>query len=90
MHLRARAVGAIGVIVLAATAFAVTPQVASATSYVVGHVYVNDNTAGTNTIGAFDQHADGSLTPHAGLTVLRRWRRDRHDRRFAGFAPGHP
>jgi len=30
---------------------------------VVGHVYVNDNTAGTNTIGAFDRHADGTLTP---------------------------
>lgn len=66
MHRRARAVGAIGAIVLAATAFAVTPQVASATSYVVGHVYVNDNTAGTNTIGAFDQHADGSLSPTPG------------------------
>jgi 6-phosphogluconolactonase (cycloisomerase 2 family) len=35
-------------------------------SGVVGHVYVNDNTAGTNTIGAFDRHADGSLTPLAG------------------------
>jgi DNA-binding beta-propeller fold protein YncE len=33
---------------------------------VVGHVYVNDNTAGTNTIGAFDRHANGSLTPQAG------------------------
>jgi 6-phosphogluconolactonase (cycloisomerase 2 family) len=29
-------------------------------------VYVNDNTAGTNTIGAFSRHADGSLTPEAG------------------------
>ena len=32
----------------------------------VGHVYVNDNTKGTNTIGVFDRHADGSLTPAAG------------------------
>jgi 6-phosphogluconolactonase (cycloisomerase 2 family) len=32
-------------------------------SPVVGHVYVDDNTAGTNTIGAFDRHADGTLTP---------------------------
>ena len=32
----------------------------------VGHVYVNDNTKGTNTIGAFDRHADGTLTPEAG------------------------
>jgi 6-phosphogluconolactonase len=33
---------------------------------VVGHVYVNDNTAGSNTIAAFDRHADGRLTPTAG------------------------
>jgi 6-phosphogluconolactonase len=39
---------------------------ASATSGVVGHVYVNDNTGGTNTIAGFDRHADGSLTPMAG------------------------
>src|SRR6516225_3496484 len=32
----------------------------------VGHVYVNDNTAGTNTIAAFDRHADGSLSPVPG------------------------
>ena len=29
----------------------------------VGHVYLNDNTAGANTIAAFDRHVDGSLTP---------------------------
>jgi hypothetical protein len=39
---------------------------ASAASDVVGHVYVNDNTAGTNTIAAFDRHSDGSLTPTPG------------------------
>ena len=35
---------------------------------VVGHVYVNDNTKPltANTIGAFDRHADGTLTPEAG------------------------
>jgi 6-phosphogluconolactonase len=33
---------------------------------VAGHVYVNDNTAGTNTIAAFDRHADGTLTPVPG------------------------
>jgi 6-phosphogluconolactonase len=45
------------------------PSTASAStdgSPVVGHVYVNDNTAGTNTIGAFDRHADGTLTPELG------------------------
>ena len=39
---------------------------ASASSDVVGHLYVNDNTAAANTIAAFDRHADGSLTPVHG------------------------
>jgi len=53
---------------LAAAAVAVPAAASAAThaSPVVGHVYVNDNTAGTNTIGAFDRHADGTLTPQAG------------------------
>src|SRR5207237_5378048 len=33
---------------------------------VVGHLYVNDNTAGMNTVAGFDRHADGSLSPIAG------------------------
>ena len=33
---------------------------------VVGHVYVNDNTAGVNTVAVFDRHADGTLTPASG------------------------
>ncbi len=52
-----------------AAALAAVPATASASTHwspVVGHVYVNDNTAGTNTIGAFDRHADGSLTREAG------------------------
>ena len=51
---------------LAAAAAIAVPASASAStgaSPVVGHVYVNDNTKGTNTIGAFNRHADGSLTP---------------------------
>src|SRR6516164_3358506 len=54
---------------LAAAAAVAVPASASAStapSPVVGHVYVNDNTAGVNTIGAFDRHADGTLTPEAG------------------------
>ena len=35
-------------------------------SFVVGHAYVNDNTAVSNTIAGFDRHADGSLTPIPG------------------------
>jgi 6-phosphogluconolactonase (cycloisomerase 2 family) len=34
-------------------------------SPVVGHVYLDDNTAGTNTVSGFDRHVDGSLTPLA-------------------------
>jgi 6-phosphogluconolactonase (cycloisomerase 2 family) len=50
----------------AAVAVPASASAAAETSPVVGHVYVNDNTAGTNTIGVFDRHADGALTPHAG------------------------
>ena len=35
-------------------------------SRVVGHVYVNDNTAPINTVAGFDRDADGSLTAMAG------------------------
>ncbi len=54
---------------IATAAAAAIPATASASTHaspVVGHVYVNDNTAGTNTIGAFDRHADGTLTPETG------------------------
>src|SRR5579863_5386236 len=59
---------------LAAAAAVAVPASASAStgahradaSPVAGHVYVNDNTAGTNTIAAFERHADGTLTPEAG------------------------
>jgi 6-phosphogluconolactonase (cycloisomerase 2 family) len=57
-------------VLAAATALAAAvPAAASAStdaSPVVGHLYVDDNTTGTNTIGAFDRHADGTLTPLAG------------------------
>jgi 6-phosphogluconolactonase len=35
-------------------------------SAVVGHAYVDDNTAGKNTVAGFDRHADGTLTPIPG------------------------
>ena len=35
-------------------------------SRVVGHVYVNDNTAPVNSVAGFDRHADGSLTAMPG------------------------
>ncbi|TMK35533.1 MAG: hypothetical protein E6G58_08925 [Actinobacteria bacterium] len=66
MHLHARIVATIGLIASITAGLAGTAQVAAAASGVVGHVYVNDNTEGTNTIGAFDQHADGTLTAMPG------------------------
>ena len=67
MHSHARIAGTIGVMVALITAgLAGTAQVAAAASGVVGHVYVNDNTAGTNTIGGFDRYADGTLTAMPG------------------------
>jgi 6-phosphogluconolactonase len=55
----------IGLAPIAVTA-AIAAGGASAASNVVGHVYVDDNTAGVNTIAAFDRHADGTLTPLPG------------------------
>ena len=67
---RSRLTGALLSLAAAGAAAAVAaPASASAstfTSPVVGHVYVNDDTTGTNTIGAFARHADGTLTPEAG------------------------
>jgi len=59
---------ALGVAAAAAVAVPASASAAAADGgfAVVGHVYVNDNTTGTNTIGAFDRHADGTLTPAAG------------------------
>jgi len=51
---------------LATVAAAVPTTASAAASPVDGHVYVDDNTTGTNTIAAFDRHADGTLTPQPG------------------------
>jgi 6-phosphogluconolactonase (cycloisomerase 2 family) len=58
--------GLAAVAVAATAALPASASAAAQASPVVGHVYVNDNTAGANTIGAFDRHADGTLTPQAG------------------------
>jgi 6-phosphogluconolactonase (cycloisomerase 2 family) len=65
MHLGKRFVVCAGLAALAATA-AFSASLGVFASDVVGHVYVNDNTSGTNTIAAFDRHADGALTPIDG------------------------
>ncbi len=57
----------LGASLLALTAALVTAGAAvAAPSPVIGHVYVNDNTATVNTIAAFDRHADGTLTQVPG------------------------
>src|SRR5664279_6609856 len=56
------AVLAAGLSLVGGTATAGSPQA----SVIVGHAYVNDNAAGSNTVAAFDRHADGSLTPIPG------------------------
>ncbi|HTX80907.1 MAG TPA: beta-propeller fold lactonase family protein [Streptosporangiaceae bacterium] len=71
MTLPHRRVGPLLLSTAAAAALAAAPAAAYASatnggSQIVGHVYVNDNTAGSNTIGAFDRHADGTLTPEPG------------------------
>jgi 6-phosphogluconolactonase (cycloisomerase 2 family) len=58
--------GAILTVLLAGATAAIPAVASAASSPAAGHVYVNDNTAGTNTIAGFDRHADGSLSPLAG------------------------
>jgi 6-phosphogluconolactonase len=62
------AAGAVAAVAAPATAFAATASGFGppSASPVIGHVYVNDNTPGVNTIAGFDRHADGSLTPEPG------------------------
>src|SRR5437660_291682 len=70
--LRMRAFRLVGLLVLAAATAAVAAGGAAASldaphaSRVVGHVYVNDNTAPVNGVAGFDRHADGSLTAIPG------------------------
>ncbi len=55
------ALAAMGVFALPGSAFATSRNPA-----VVGHVYLDGNTAGANTIAAYDRAPDGSLTPTPG------------------------
>jgi 6-phosphogluconolactonase (cycloisomerase 2 family) len=59
-------VGASLLIAVGGLLAALSPVAAGGRSDVVGHVYVNNNSAGTNTVAGFDRHADGSLTAIAG------------------------
>lgn len=65
MRRSARFVVALVGLALAGVAATGSPA-AAGSSRVVGHVYVNDNAASTNTVAGFDRHADGTLTPIPG------------------------
>src|SRR5579859_5657282 len=66
MHLPARLAVTIGSFALVLGGSMTAAHAESVTSDVVGHLYVNDNTAGMNTVAGFDRHADGSLSPIEG------------------------
>src|SRR5436190_20638876 len=53
-------------LVLLLAAVGASPAAAAPKSPVVGHLYVNDNSAGTNTVAGFARHADGTLTALPG------------------------
>jgi len=55
-----------GLSLVGGTATAGPPSASASASAIVGHAYVNDNAAGSNTLAAFDRHVDGSLTPIPG------------------------
>ena len=57
---------AIGIAFAAAAGAGASPPGGPHASRVVGHVYVNDNTAPINTVAGFGRHADGTLTPLPG------------------------
>jgi hypothetical protein len=55
-----------GFVVVLAVAGATAARADASGPTVVGQLYVNDNTAGINTVSGFDRHADGTLTPLPG------------------------
>jgi 6-phosphogluconolactonase len=65
VHTVIRIAATLGILALPLSGSLHVPH-AAADDALVGQVYVNDNTAGMNTIAAFNRHADGSLTPLPG------------------------
>ena len=53
-------------VAIVAAVSAVGAGAVSAAPRVVGAVYVNDNTVGTNTVAGYYRHADGTLTAIPG------------------------
>ena len=74
-----KTVQAVVAVVGATVAAGVLVAGGSASSGVVGHLYVNDNSAGVNSVAGYDRHADGSLTPIPGSPFA-----------VGGAGTGHP
>lgn len=66
MHRLIRGVVICGTLTTSILGTSVGAVAASDETAVIGHVYVNNNTAGHNSVSGFDRHADGSLTPIVG------------------------
>ena len=66
MRLFTRLALSVGLLALAGAGAAFAPTVAAAKSAADGYLYINDNTAGANTVAGFARHADGTLTPLSG------------------------
>ncbi len=63
---RGRHLFAVLVVLATAALAAAAASGAAPRSDVVGQLYVNDNTAGVNTVAGYDRHQDGTLTPLTG------------------------
>jgi 6-phosphogluconolactonase len=66
MHSIQRLMAIAGLLALALAGSLSATHRALAQTAIAGHVYINDNTAGTNTIGAFNRRANGMLVPMPG------------------------
>src|SRR6266511_634079 len=65
MHAQARMLAALAVLMLLTTTSIAGTASAAPSTDLAGHVYVNNNSAGVNTVSGFDRHADGTLSPMA-------------------------
>jgi hypothetical protein len=59
-------VALVGAVAVTVAGGAAASQGGAPGSAVVGHLYINDNTAPVNTVAGFARHADGALTPLPG------------------------
>jgi DNA-binding beta-propeller fold protein YncE len=66
MRTLARVFVSFATLALLVSGAAAGPASAAPSVDTVGRVYVNNNTAGINTVSGFDRHANGTLTPTAG------------------------